>query len=69
MPDVEFQALAHAAPDFLGNASIISMNECDDCNDYFGRDCEDHLSKATFSELLLISEPHSVCRRLKPITW
>ena len=45
-PDVKFKKLAHAIADFLGNLSIISLNECDPCNTYFGEGCEDHLSKA-----------------------
>lgn len=44
---VRFRKLAHAVSDFLGNLSIISMNECDECNAFFGEGCEDHLSKAT----------------------
>lgn len=46
-PAVRFRRLAHAVADFLGNLSIISMNECDECNTFFGEGCEDHLSKAT----------------------
>lgn len=46
-PEVRFKKLAHAVSDFLGNLSIISMNECDECNTFFGAGCEDHLSKAT----------------------
>jgi hypothetical protein len=45
-PDVKFKKLAHAIADFLGNLSIVSLNECDDCNKFFGDGCEDHLSKA-----------------------
>ena len=46
-PQVGFRELAHALPEFLGNRSIVSLNECDECNDYFGRGCEDNLSKFT----------------------
>ena len=46
-PVVRFRKLAHAVSDFLGNQSIISMNECDECNTFFGEGCEDHLSKVT----------------------
>jgi hypothetical protein len=57
VPAVEFRELAHAVPDFLGNVSIISMNECDDCNDYFGKACEDNLSKATMLHRTLVGIP------------
>lgn len=46
-PEVRFRKIAHAISEFLGNQSIISMNECDECNGFFGEGCEDHLSKAT----------------------
>jgi hypothetical protein len=45
-PEVKFKKLAHAIADFLGNLSIISLNECDPCNTFFGEGCEDHLGKA-----------------------
>lgn len=44
-PEVKFGMDAHAVPEFLGNKSIISMNECDDCNQFFGGGCEDNLAK------------------------
>lgn len=46
-PEVRFRKIAHAISEFLGNQSLISMNECDECNGFFGEGCEDHLSKAT----------------------
>lgn len=57
LPQVEFRELAHAVPEFLGNASVISLNECDDCNAYFGRECEDNLSKATLLHRTLSGIP------------
>jgi hypothetical protein len=54
---VQFRKLAHAVSDFLGNLSIISMNECDECNKFFGAGCEDHLSKATMLLRTLASIP------------
>jgi len=57
VPNVEFRKLAHALPDFVGNVSIISMNECDDCNGYFGKGCEDNLSKATMLHRTLAGIP------------
>jgi len=46
---VSFKELAHAIDDFLGNQSVISMNECDPCNDYFGKGTGTALSKATIA--------------------
>ena len=45
VPEVSFSKTAHAVPEFLGNRDILSMNECDTCNDYFATQYEDHLSK------------------------
>ncbi|WP_149498655.1 HNH endonuclease [Roseiconus lacunae] len=56
-PEVQFRKLAHAVSDFLGNRSIISMNECDECNVFFGDGCEDHLSKATMLHRTLAGIP------------
>lgn len=44
-PTTKFKNSAHAIADFLGNLSIISLNECDECNTFFGEGCEDQLSK------------------------
>lgn len=44
-PEVNFRKKAHAIPEFLGNKSLISMNECDICNEFFAREYEDHLAK------------------------
>lgn len=44
-PDVTFKSVAHAAPEFLGNKSLISMNECDICNQTLAKRYEDDLSK------------------------
>ena len=44
-PEVSFRKKAHAIPEFLGNKSLFSMNECDICNEFFAREYEDHLSK------------------------
>jgi hypothetical protein len=43
--DVTFRKRAHAAPEFLGNRDILSMNECDTCNDFLASNYEDHLAK------------------------
>ncbi|OGU60967.1 MAG: hypothetical protein A2X64_02885 [Ignavibacteria bacterium GWF2_33_9] len=43
--EVTFKNRAHAIPEFLGNKSIITMNECDVCNQFFASEYEDHLAK------------------------
>ena len=42
-PEVTFQLEAHAIPEALGNRSITSTYECDDCNQEFGRGIENDL--------------------------
>jgi hypothetical protein len=44
-PAVSFRHEAHAIPEFLGNKSIILLNECDGCNTLFASEYEDHLAK------------------------
>lgn len=44
-PEVSFKKKAHAISEFLGNKSLISMNECDICNEFFASEYEDHLAK------------------------
>jgi hypothetical protein len=44
-PDVTFKSVAHAVPEFLGNKSLVSQNECDTCNQALANQYEDHLSK------------------------
>ena len=41
----EFSKKAHAIPELLGNKNIISKDECDECNEFFGKKLEDSLSK------------------------
>lgn len=36
---------AHAIPEFLGNHSLISNEECDECNTYFSETLEDNFAK------------------------
>ena len=43
--EVEFKSVAHAVPESLGNHTIISLNECDECNACFGSTYEDQLGK------------------------
>lgn len=40
-----FRKKAHAIPELLGNKTLCSKNECDACNEHFGRHLEDHLAK------------------------
>lgn len=40
-----FKNESHTIPEFLGNRTVLSNNECDDCNSRLGREYEDHLAK------------------------
>ncbi len=42
-PDATFKKIAHAIPELLGNKSIFSAYECDDCNEEFGNGIENDL--------------------------
>ena len=44
-PDTTFRKEAHALPAFIGNKRIISLEECDSCNEEFGKTLEDHFAK------------------------
>ena len=44
-PEATFRNAAHAVPEFLGNQSLLSLNECDGCNARFASKYEDHLAK------------------------
>jgi hypothetical protein len=39
-PQVTFRKEAHAIPELLGNKSLFTYYECDECNDFFGRGIE-----------------------------
>ncbi|MBP0982515.1 MAG: hypothetical protein J6A19_02210 [Oscillospiraceae bacterium] len=41
----KFTKIAHAVSETVGNKSLISHFECDDCNEEFGRKLEDNLGK------------------------
>jgi hypothetical protein len=45
-PEVTFNKEAHAVPELAGNGTLISLYECDDCNDRFSS-FEDDLGKLT----------------------
>lgn len=40
----EFRKKAHAIPELLGNKRILIDNECDSCNEFFGKQLENHLA-------------------------
>lgn len=42
-PAVTFRLEAHAIPELLGNRSLFSLYECDDCNTFFGKGIENDL--------------------------
>lgn len=42
-PEVTFKKIAHAIPELLGNKSMESAYECDDCNEEFGKGIENDL--------------------------
>jgi hypothetical protein len=42
---VSFSNNAHAVSNLLGNKSLFSPNECNDCNQLYGQKYEDHLGK------------------------
>jgi hypothetical protein len=44
-PDVSFSKDAHAIPAFLGNRSVFSYYECNECNNDFSEYLEDHFAK------------------------
>jgi phage FluMu protein Com len=44
-PQVSFGTVAHAVPEFLGNKTLISLNECDACNQLLAKNYEDDLAK------------------------
>lgn len=41
---VKFQHIAHAVPQFIGNGNIILEDECDECNDFFGKKLESNFA-------------------------
>lgn len=43
-PQVTFKSKAHAVPEFLGNKALLSMNECDACNNFFAGKYETDLA-------------------------
>jgi hypothetical protein len=48
-PEVTFRNEAHAVPELAGNGTLISLYECDECNDRFSS-FEDDLGKLTLLE-------------------
>jgi hypothetical protein len=48
-PEVTFRKGAHAIPELAGNGTLLSLYECDDCNNRFSA-FEDDLGKLTLLE-------------------
>lgn len=46
-PNVTFKRDAHVVPQLLGNKTLMSFYECDDCNDAFGSGIENDLGNWT----------------------
>lgn len=46
-PEVSFKERAHAFPEFTGNKTHFSYEECDSCNHKFSEGIEDNLAKYT----------------------
>ncbi|MHC1752589.1 HNH endonuclease [Humidesulfovibrio sp.] len=46
----KFNTTAHAFPEFIGNKSLLSNYECDECNNFFSRTIEDNFDKFTSTE-------------------
>jgi hypothetical protein len=46
-PETTFKSKSHAVPECLGNESILSVDECDLCNELFSQTFEDHMDKFT----------------------
>lgn len=44
VPDTTFKSEAHLIPELLGNKTWLSDFECDVCNSYFDRECENDLT-------------------------
>ncbi len=42
-PEVHFDTKSHAISEMLGNKNVICLEECDDCNKYFGKTIEQDL--------------------------
>lgn len=48
VPEVKFSKIAHAVSETIGNKSLFSHIECDQCNEAFGEFFEDSLGKYLF---------------------
>lgn len=42
-PEATFATEAHAIPELMGNRSVFTAEECDDCNHFFGQGMENQL--------------------------
>ncbi|MUG28057.1 HNH endonuclease [Aeromonas salmonicida] len=41
---VQFQKIAHSFPELIGNKFLFSLDECDECNEFFDKNLENHLA-------------------------
>jgi HNH endonuclease len=48
-PEVTFKKKAHAVPELIGNKTLLTFYECDDCNDRFSS-FEDDFAKMTLGD-------------------
>lgn len=55
-PEVSFSKVAHLIPAFVGNKTLFSRYECDDCNDRFSK-FEDDLAKMTMGDRAISQVP------------
>ena len=39
-PEASFKRKAHTFPNFMGNKELLSLDECDECNSFFGNTIE-----------------------------
>lgn len=53
-PETTFKNIAHSFPEFLGNTTLISSDECDSCNKLFSETIEDNFAKYTLIDRALM---------------
>ena len=58
-PDASFKKKAHVIPESLGNKTLFSFYECDECNQFFGNSIENDLGNW--------SKPHRTFARISGI--
>ncbi|WP_410170263.1 HNH endonuclease [Agrobacterium tumefaciens] len=68
-PEVSFKGVAHAIPESLGNKTIESMYECDDCNSLFGRGIENANPREVWRAESCKRRSERSSYRLRPAKW